>query len=177
MMRLFGIVSLGLLFVILVGLFVGLFFVVNFYPTSNIAYEPYSFNTANYIISNSSQFYSNMRYKDSNISYFIEDDCSDEKRSEVLSAFAEISAKTILTFYQSSEKHEIKIYCSEISPTPQEEGHFVAGEGGPSEILNTTLYAVILSGKISLYRDDECKQPKIAPHEILHALGFDHNSN
>jgi hypothetical protein len=32
-------------------------------------------------------------------------------------------------------------------------------------------------GKVSLFRTDKCEEPQIALHEILHALGFDHNDN
>ena len=34
-----------------------------------------------------------------------------------------------------------------------EEGFFVAGEGGPSEVINTSLYGVIFKGKVSFFRE------------------------
>ena len=67
--------------------------------------------------------------------------------------------------------------CSDITPEPTQKDHFVAGEGGPTLVINTTVYAIILEGKIALYRHEICDEPQIALHELLHALGFDHNSN
>ncbi len=122
------------------------------------------------------QFYPNMRYKDRTISYSISDSCDLRRRADVETAFSLIADKSILDFYEIKDA-EIKILCSNIAPRPEEEGHFVAGEGGPSEIINTTNYAVIFSGKVSLFRENECENPNIAIHEILHALGFDHNNN
>ena len=127
--------------------------------------------------SNNIQFYSNMRYKDRKITYTISNSCDAAKKKDVERAFAFLAERTILNFRESPDG-EISILCSDISPKPEEKGHFVAGEGGPSEIINTTRFAVILSGKVSLYRrTSECARPNVAIHEILHALGFDHNKN
>jgi hypothetical protein len=123
------------------------------------------------------QFYPNMRYADKNISYRLESACTSEKWEDIKSAFEILSERTILTFYEAREKPEIKVLCSEAVMEAEEAGHFIAGEGGPSEIINTSNYAVILNGKISLYRAERCGEPKIAIHEILHALGFDHYNN
>lgn len=121
------------------------------------------------------QFYPNMRYPDKSITYKIEDSCSNKKMADIESAFAILSEKTILTF-SPSDTPEIDILCSNIAPTAAEKDHFVAGEGGPSEIVNTTAYSVILSGRIALYRAETCNTPQVAIHEILHVLGFDHSS-
>ncbi|HLF53742.1 MAG TPA: matrixin family metalloprotease, partial [Candidatus Nanoarchaeia archaeon] len=123
------------------------------------------------------QFYPNMRYKDKRISYSLESVCSQKKWENVEEAFSILTERTILSFYHSSDNPEITVLCSEVSPKSEEKGHFVAGEGGPSEIINTTNFAVILNGRISLYRDEKCDEPNIAIHEILHALGFDHYNN
>ncbi len=122
------------------------------------------------------QFYPNMRYSESRISYEIAGACSNEKVSQVEEVFSILEDRTILEFY-SSGNGEIAVTCSDLAPEPKTEGHFVAGEGGPTEIVNSTLYSVILSGKVALYRDEKCANPNIALHEILHALGFDHNNN
>ena len=131
----------------------------------------------NFNISGNVQFYKNMRFPDKEITYKFEDKCQTKKKEQVSEAFDIIASKTILKFLHSQENGEITITCSELPPEPEQKGHFIAGEGGPTEIINTSLYAVILAGKISLFRPERCERPNIEIHEILHALGFDHNSN
>ena len=123
------------------------------------------------------QFYPNMRFKESRISYRLESACTQSKFQNIERAFSILSDKTDIEFYSTREEPEIKVLCSEIEMRAEEKGHFIAGEGGPSEIINTTNFAVILNGKMSLYRDEKCDEPKIAIHEILHVLGFDHYNN
>jgi len=123
------------------------------------------------------QFYPNMRFPDSSISYNFEEACSEAKKQQVSESFAIIEERTVLRFHPSIDKGGINILCSELAPEPEFKGHFVAGEGGPTEIINTTLFSVIQGGKISLFRDEKCSTPHIALHEILHVLGFDHVSN
>ena len=123
------------------------------------------------------QFYPNMRFKDRSISYRLESACPQTKWATIEKAFEILSERTVLSFYHSADNPEIRVLCSEVSPESKEKGHFIAGEGGPSEIINTTNFAVILNGRISLYKDEMCDEPKIAIHEILHVLGFDHYNN
>lgn len=125
----------------------------------------------------SEQFYPNLRYQDKTIRYSISDGCDFARRNGAERAFDFISEKTILEFDEDRTNPEIAILCSDVAPTAEEKNHFVAGEGGPSKIINTGSFQVILFGKVSLYRADICDEPKVAEHEILHALGFDHNSN
>ncbi|MEK6843859.1 MAG: matrixin family metalloprotease [Nanoarchaeota archaeon] len=147
-------------------------------PGKSIQFEEYFFNaTAESIPPQHVQFYPNMRFRSKNINYSISDQCDAGKLEEIEEGFSFISDKTILKFSKVKNDGEIKVFCSDISPTPEEEGHFVAGEGGPSEIIDVENYAVIFSGKISLFRKSSCQKPNIAIHEILHALGFDHNNN
>ncbi len=129
------------------------------------------------VYTNGTQFYPNMRYPDKKISYSIAEDCDSEKEISVVRAFSILSDKTILSFNRIQSNGEVEILCSDIAPEPQDAKHFVAGEGGPKEIYESGPYYVIISGKVSLYRDEKCDEPKIALHEILHALGFDHNNN
>ncbi len=165
-----------LLLLLLAVLAVGLYFLWDLLPNGeNVKYQSYVANVS--ASSNSVQFYPNMRYRERDISYHISDACSNKKQNDVETAFLILEEKTILNFYPTDNDPELNILCSSVSPKPNEEGHFVAGEGGPTEIINTSAYSVILSGKISLYRAEKCDEPKIALHEILHALGFDHNNN
>jgi hypothetical protein len=127
--------------------------------------------------SSSKQFYDSMRYKDKAITYYISSSCDDDKRNSMVDAFSILQEKTILSFIPVQENQDIHILCSDVGPEAGQEDYFVAGEGGPSRIINSTLYSVILSGKIALFREDSCPETKIAVHELLHALGFDHNDN
>ena len=141
--------------------------------------EKGEFNTKFYpSIINGVQFYPNMRYRQSTITYYVEGACNEKKARDVERAFEILDEKTILSFEKTDlENAEIRILCSEVAPSTEEQGHFVAGEGGPSQVINTSIYSVILVGKVSLYRSEKCEEPKVALHEILHALGFDHNDN
>ncbi len=123
------------------------------------------------------QFYPKMRYVNSTISYSIDSSCSVEKQSEVVNALSIISEKTVLAFVPKGEDSELKILCSEVSHPAEQNRHFIAGEGGPTIVLNTSIYYIIKEGKISLFKSHSCDSPIIALHEILHALGFDHTSD
>ncbi len=124
----------------------------------------------------SGQFYNNMRYPDRTITYTIAPECNFKKQEDIAGAFAALESKTVLKFIQSNGG-EINFLCSNVAASPDEAGHFIAGEGGPSKIVDAGRFSVILSGKISLYRPEKCQTPQVAIHEILHSLGFDHNGN
>jgi len=126
----------------------------------------------------SKQFYDNMRYSDRIITYHISESCPESKSDRMKEALDTIEAKTIISFISTEKENaQIKILCSDISPDADEANHFVAGEGGPSKVLNSTLYSVIIEGKVALYREGSCDNSNVEIHEVLHALGFDHNNN
>ena len=145
-------------------------------PGQTVEFGGYDANISSGIVSQS-QFYPNMRYPTKEISFKIDSGCSAEKASDVREALSVLQQATVLSFYPTNGDAEINILCSDIAPTAGEEGHFVAGEGGPSEVLNSSSFSVILSGRIALYREESCDKPQVALHEILHALGFEHNDN
>ncbi len=147
-------------------------------PTETVVYQPVQTTPLKPVSSSSVvQFYPSMRYRNSVITYFMDPQCSKARRQRILEAFAILSTRTPLVFYESNSSAELQVLCSEVRVDPSIEDHFVAGEGGPVEIINATRYHVIFAGKISLYRDDVCDKPNIALHEILHALGFDHTNS
>lgn len=120
------------------------------------------------------QFYENMRYVDSNISYSI-GDCSIHKTNDAVRAFREIENKTVLSFYEVLEGGEILISCDSVSKI--QNGMFIAGEGGPSNITKLSSSYAILNGQILLLEESSCSRPIVAIHEIFHTLGFAHSNN
>ncbi|MBS3090079.1 matrixin family metalloprotease [Candidatus Pacearchaeota archaeon] len=123
------------------------------------------------------QFYSNMRFQDRHINYMISGACDEERISSIKKAFEIIEQDTILEFSESGQMSEMYVTCSDVSPNSENKRHFIAGEGGPTFIVNTSLYSLIFNGTIALYRSEKCDRPQIALHEIFHVLGFDHSSN
>lgn len=120
------------------------------------------------------QFYEDMRYPDSKISYRIQD-CPLQKKYDIKRSFETISNLTSLSFYEVKSNEEIFATCD--SRNKIESKLFIAGEGGPVNITKTENFNVILKGEILLIKESKCENPNIALHEIFHALGFDHSLN
>ncbi|MBM3234567.1 matrixin family metalloprotease [Candidatus Pacearchaeota archaeon] len=163
-------IILGIL--VLITLFFAYMTYLNFFSTPVNFEINYKNETKIINIQPTEQFYSNMRFPDSIISYKIYADCEKIKRNAITDAFKIISQKVNLTFYES-DAPEINISCSE---EYKKEEYFVAGEGGPSKILDSGIFNVILEGKIILLYSGECPS-NVALHELLHVLGFNHSSD
>lgn len=123
-------------------------------------------------------FYSDMRFNHNDISYFIEPSCSEEREDKMERAFSILHEKIeIISFYPSIKSEaDILVGCSE-DYLQQSEELFIAGEGGPTSIINTSLYNIILEGKMWLYKEKECAEPIVELHELLHVFGFDHSND
>jgi len=134
----------------------------------------YNFNPEDINDTTGMQFYKNMRFPESKISYKIED-CTLQKKNDMEQAFEIIANSTILSFYPVENNQEISITCD--SSVKVEGNLFIAGEGGPTNITQSGDYNVITNGQVLLIKDSSCQRPNIAIHELLHVLGFDHSSN
>ncbi|MEK6811791.1 MAG: CARDB domain-containing protein [Nanoarchaeota archaeon] len=176
-----GFFSNFILLLLFVALGFSAYYLYQYYPRESIPFNNFNLEESTVNITNdlpSKQFYSRMRYSDRIINYHISESCSEKKASSMKEALDIIESKTVLVFNPTSKSNSVlNILCADISPEAEEKNHFIAGEGGPSKILNTTLYSVILEGKVALYREGTCDNSNVAIHELLHALGFDHNNN
>lgn len=153
---------------------IGLLVVYWFIPFGTIEFGTKSNNFSLVNQSGNMQFYQNMRYSDSKISYKI-DDCPLQKKNDMEKAFEIISNSSVLRFSSADYGEEISVTCD--SKNKIEDGLFIAGEGGPVNITKGSKFNVILKGKVLLIRDSKCRNPNVALHELLHALGFNHSEN
>lgn len=170
-----------ILIIVLIGAlgFAGNIFYEEYYNITSQAesYIADNSNSLEGLTQNSKQFYPGMRFPEKSIGYEFADECDDLRKENVRKAFEILDDKSLLSFNEGSGNEKIIILCSKMAPSSENKGHFIAGEGGPTKILNATKFYIIKESQIELYRDEKCETPNIALHEILHALGFDHNSN
>ena len=128
------------------------------------------------------QFYPNMRFPEKQISYNIDSECDSGKENNVIESFNILSNKTGLLSFAKADgvnNAEISISCqnAEIKAKLRDK-YYIAGEGGPTKIINTSFFYVIKQGEILLtYINSGCDYPVVELHELLHVLGFDHSSN
>jgi hypothetical protein len=117
-----------------------------------------------------------MRFNHNDISYFILD-CDTTKTARLSRAFNIIQLDTngIITFSETKDETnaDIHVGCSP-SAYETEKNTFIAGEGGPTEFIALEPYAIIVKGKVMLYKEESCDYPITELHEIFHVLGFDH---
>ncbi|MGA2130028.1 MAG: CARDB domain-containing protein [Candidatus Pacearchaeota archaeon] len=151
-------------------------------PLNNIDFGSWSSSgnsnfSINSSVNTSMQFYPNLRYSYTNISYRIIN-CSIKRIDDMNTAFAAIQNVTSLQFYPVANNEQISVACDYGAQIAEgQPGYFIAGEGGPTNITESGMFNVINHGSILLLKDSNCPQPNIAIHELLHALGFNHSAN
>jgi|WetSurMetagenome_2_1015567.scaffolds.fasta_scaffold201218_1 hypothetical protein len=167
-----------LVIIILVAIILGLLGYVSYDFYINNYSQTHDFR-ANYSVSEKPsyssdlQFYPDMRFVATNLSFSIGSECSSVKTENMMWAFNYLENVTGIISFYSSEEGDIKVSCAE---GYQQGELFVAGEGGPETIINSTLFNVIVKGKILLLSSDRCSE-KVALHELLHVFGFKHSDN
>ena len=135
------------------------------------------------ITSTVNQFYPNMKFNHNKLTYFIDQNCNLNRKSRMEQAFVELSTKVpIISFFMSEVNPDIEISCTLNNRVDKDEKHFVAGEGGAKEIIQTGNYNIITDGIILLYENSkvkskDCIYPNVEIHELLHVLGFDHSED
>jgi hypothetical protein len=164
-----GKIILGLISVLIIVLM--LFYLVPFKTTDFTANTNNNFSRTG---NSEMQFYPNLRFPSSDISYKILN-CPLKKQNEMEYAFEIMQNLTSLNFHETLSNEQILITCEEKNKIIN--GLFIAGEGGPTNITVAGNFNVISFGEIMLIRNSDCPKPNVALHELLHVLGFKHSEN
>lgn len=124
-------------------------------------------------------FAENLRFNHNVISYYISNECSLSREYSIKEAFSlfagEIKVVSFNEVYSENEA-DIEVECSD-DFVELDENLFAAGEGGPSKIINTSVFKTIEKGNILLYYDKKCSYPIVEMHELLHVFGFAHSED
>lgn len=149
----------ALLAVLFVLLALGLLFIYLFMPFNSIEFFSNSGNSnfsLNSSIPSEMQFYPNLRYPYSNISYEIDASlCTIKKQDDMTRAFGIIQNITILNFYKADSEPEILITCDD--KVVVQKDYFVAGEGGPVNIIQSGELNVITEEKFFFSRNQTAR--------------------
>jgi len=123
-------------------------------------------------------FSENLRFNHNDISYHIDPDCPADSRTRMVEAMGILSDDAVIVSFHEvfNGEPDIDINCS-MDEIKLGENYYAAGEGGPSEIINTSLFKTILNGRVTLYKQIGCDYPIVELHELLHVFGFDHSPN
>lgn len=125
------------------------------------------------------QFYPNMRFPSKSLEYNIDPSCNEEKITRIGQALKKVEDETNSIKFYPSDKNGAKIFfsCSESEEIIPGE-YYIAGEGGPTSIINTSLFYIIDEGKVLLfYKKSDCDNYNVELHELLHVFGFKHSDN
>ena len=178
-----------IVYIIVIIIFMALIALLVYYIYLNLPRDPQQLEVSTkptvqpIITSNVNQFYPNMKFNHNKITYFIDQNCDKNKKVRLENALDELSIKVpIINFFPSEIDPDIEITCSEDNRINIDKKHFVAGEGGAKEIIQTGRYNIITEGIILLYentkvKSKDCQYPNVELHELLHVFGFDHSQD
>lgn len=164
----------NLLFMIVVGTLFFIFFYLgakNAQVTANVILNEEN----NGITLEIKQSVPGLKFNHNNLSYAIEEHCSENQIQKLSSAFEILSKETPLLFYETRNlPSDIIVLCSTLNSTSKNTDTSKLAEGGPTLLAGTE----ILEGKIILYSSNSssisCSKPLAEIHEILHVLGLVH---
>ena len=123
-----------------------------------------------------------MKFNHNSISYEIGLDCSGEKRGRMIEAFNDLALRVgLISFYEVIGESDIEISCSNDRKESIDKEHFIAGEGGAKEIVQTGRYNVISDGIVILHGNPhgslDCDWANVELHELVHVFGFGHSED